>query len=175
MRRAVTATRSLRTIDEVPRGRAFGILSADGFTGGYMAQNKTVATKASVSAFIAGIEDEQKRKDCRALMKMMREATGNRARLWGPSIVGFGSYDYTYASGRSGTFFLVGFSPRKQNLSVYVMPGFSGYAPLLKKLGPHKTGKSCLYIKSLDDVDRDVLRTLIEKSVAHMKKKYGVA
>jgi hypothetical protein len=103
---------------------------------------------------------------------MMRAATGKRARMWGPSIVGFDRYDYQYASGRSGTFMMTGFAPRAQNIAVYVMPGFSEYGALLKKLGKHSTGKSCLYIKRLSDVDTKVLATLIERSVKDMRRKY---
>ena len=103
---------------------------------------------------------------------MMREATGKRAKMWGSSIVGFGEYHYKYASGREGDFMIVGFSPRKSSLTLYIMPGFSGYKDDLAKLGKYKTGKSCLYIKRLDDVDEKVLKRLIRKSVREMKKKY---
>ncbi len=130
-----------------------------------MAELKTKRTRASVRAFIDGIDDAQKRKDCREIMKMMKEATGCRPAMWGPNIVGYGSYDYKYASGREGTWFLTGFSPRKQNLTLYIMPGFSRYDDLLAKLGPHKTGKACLYVKRLDDIHRPTLKTLIRKSV----------
>jgi len=140
-----------------------------------MGELKTRPTKFSVTAFLNAIEDRQKRGDCRSLSRMMREATGNRARMWGSSIVGFGSYDYRYASGRQGTFMLCGYSPRKQNLVVYIMPGFARFDGLLKKLGRHSTGKSCLYIRRLADVDQEVLSTLIDESVKSMKKKYNVA
>jgi hypothetical protein len=139
-----------------------------------VAQNKTTQTKARVSDFIKGVADPVKREDCRALLKMMREATGKRAQMWGKAIVGFGRYEYTYESGRSGEMFLVGLSPRAQNIAVYIMPGFTAYTALLKKLGRHSTGKSCLYIKRLSDVDSDVLATLIQRSVVDMKKKYQV-
>ena len=137
-----------------------------------MAENKTKPTTASVTGFLNAIEPAQKRKDAKAIAKMMRDATGNRAKMWGPSIVGYGKYHYRYDSGREGDFMRVGFSPRKQNLSVYVVPGFSGFSALLKKLGKHKVGRSCLYINKLDDVDVDVLRKIIEKSVQIMNKKY---
>jgi hypothetical protein len=137
-----------------------------------MAELKTKETKASVTAFLDSIEDKQKRADVKAIAKMMRAATGKRARMWGPSIVGFDRYDYQYASGRSGTFMMTGFAPRAQNIAVYVMPGFSEYGALLKKLGKHSTGKSCLYIKRLSDVDTKVLATLIERSVKDMRRKY---
>ena len=122
-----------------------------------MAANKTQPTTQKVSEFIAGIEDTGKRADCRELMKMMSGVTGNRAKMWGPSIVGYGKYHYKYASGREGEFFLTGFSPRKQAISVYVMSGFESNPELMEKLGKYKTGKSCLYIKKLDDIDRSVL------------------
>ena len=138
-----------------------------------MTELKTKKNRRSVKAFVDGIEDDQKRKDCREVMKMMRKITGKQARMWGDSIVGFGSYHYRYASGREGDFFLTGFSPRKRNLTLYVMPGFTKYGSLMKKLGKHKTGKSCLYIKTLGDVDRGVLAELIEKSVEHMRLNYA--
>jgi len=102
----------------------------------------------------------------------MRRATGNAARMWGTNIVGYGSYDYKYASGREGTWFECGFSPRSSNLTVYIISGFSPFASLMKKLGKHKTGKSCLYIKNMEDIDQDVLRELIDESVKYMRKKY---
>jgi hypothetical protein len=137
-----------------------------------MASNKTQPTRQKVSEFIAGIEDKRKRADCRELMKLMREITGNRATMWGPSIVGFGKYHYKYASGREGDFFLTGFAPRKQALSIYIISGFKAHAGLMEKLGKFKTGKSCLYVKSLDDIDRDVLKELVTESVAHMRETY---
>jgi hypothetical protein len=137
-----------------------------------MASNKTQPTRQKVSEFIAGIEDQRKRADCRELMKLMREVTGNRATMWGAAIVGFGKYHYKYASGREGDFFLTGFSPRKQALSIYIISGFKAHDGLMKKLGKFKTGKSCLYVKTLDDIDRAVLRELVEKSVAYMRETY---
>ena len=137
-----------------------------------MAQNKTQPTKMKVSEFIAAVEDPGKRKDCRELMKLMREVTGKRATMWGTSMVGFGSYHYKYASGREGDHFLTGFSPRKQALTLYIMAGFKSHAKLMEKLGKHKTGKSCLYIKSLDDVDRSVLAELVTESVKYMRENY---
>ena len=139
-----------------------------------MAELKTKPTRQSVSEFINSVDDEKKRAECRVIAKMMRDATGNRAKMWGSSIVGFGAYDYKYASGHDGSWPLVGFSPRAQNLSLYIMPGFSKFDTLMSRLGKYKTGKSCLYIKTLDDVDKRVLQKLIEGSVKHMKRKYGV-
>jgi hypothetical protein len=135
---------------------------------------KTQPTTRSVSEFLDTVEDGKKRADCRVLARMMRDATGNRAKMWGTSIVGFGAYDYKYASGREGSWPLVGFSPRKQNLTVYIMSGFSNYSKLMSGLGKFKTGKSCLYVKSLDDVDQKKLQALIVSSVKHIKQKYSV-
>ena len=135
-----------------------------------MAELKTKRTRESVQAFIAGIEDESRRADARAVLKIMREATGEKPQMWGPSIVGFGSYHFKYESGREGDWFLTGFSPRKQALTIYIMAGFAKYESLMAKLGKHTTGKSCLYIKKLADVDPSVLRKLIEQSVAHLRK-----
>ena len=137
-----------------------------------MAELKTKPTRASVTEFIDGIGDATKRSDCRKIAKMMRDATGNRPKMWGSSLVGYGTYTYKYASGREGTWFVTGYSPRAQNITVYIMPGFSGYDALMKKLGKYKTGKSCLYIKRLGDVDDRVLARLIGESVKQMRKKY---
>jgi len=137
-----------------------------------MAELKTKRTDASVTAYLNTIADKQKRDDCKAIAKMMRDATNHRARMWGGSIVGYGSYDYKYASGREGSWPICGFSPRAQNISLYIMPGFSGFKKLMKDLGKHKTGKSCLYIKKLEDVDQKVLKDLINGSVKEMRRRY---
>ena len=137
-----------------------------------MDENKTQATGASVTAFINSIDDKQKRADVRKVAAMMRKATGKRAKMWGPSIVGYGTYHYKYASGREGDFLMTGFSPRKQALSVYIMPGFAHFETLMNKLGKYKTGKSCLYIKRLSDVDEKILEQLIIRSVKHMREHY---
>ena len=137
-----------------------------------MAENKTKPTKVSVTAFIKGIEDEQMRRDARKVAAMMREATGSRARMWGANIVGFGEYHYKYESGREGDFMIAGFSPRKQALTLYVIPGFKHFESLMSKLGRYKTGKSCLYIRRLSDVDEQVLKRLIVGSVKYMRKHY---
>ena len=139
-----------------------------------MAQNKTQPTQQKPSDFITNIEDPRKRADCRELAKLMASITGNRAKMWGPSIVGFGKYHYKYASGREGDFFLTGFSPRKQALTVYIISGFEKHAKLMEELGKFKTGKSCLYIKNLDNVDREKLTRLIEASVAYLRETYPV-
>jgi hypothetical protein len=138
-----------------------------------MAQNRTQPTQLKVADFIAGIEDKVKRADCRELMKLMSQITGNRAKMWGTAIVGYGKYHYKYESGREGDFFLTGFSPRKQALSIYIVSGFSINPELMEKLGKYKTGKSCLYVKKLDDLDRSVLKQLVKESVAYMRKKYN--
>ncbi len=137
-----------------------------------MADLKTQRTTASVDAFVAAIEDEQRRRDCITIAAMMKEITGAEPAMWGDAIVGFGAYHYTYASGRSGDWPLVGFSPRKQNLALYLMPGFAEQSDLLKRLGRHKTGKACLYINRLSDVDVAVLRELIARSVDAMRRMY---
>ncbi len=136
-----------------------------------MAELKTKKNEGSVKDFLDGIEDEQKRKDTKKVAKMMRDATGKRAKMWGASIVGYGSLTLDYAGGKTGEWFAVGFSPRKANLTLYIMDGFSEYDGLLKKLGKHKIGKSCLYIKRLSDVDEEVLETLVKKSIAHGEKR----
>jgi len=135
-----------------------------------MAELKTRPTKVSPASFIAGIADAATRRDCRTLMAMMKKATGAPPVMWGPSIVGFGRHHYVYESGREGDCPVTGFSPRKGSLSIYCMAGFRAVAPLMKRLGKHKTGKSCLYIKRLEDVDTKVLERLIEESV---KRKAG--
>ena len=135
-----------------------------------MAELKTKENETSVEAFLNGIEDEQRRKDCQAVAKMMQQVTKAKPKMWGSAIVGFGNYHYKYASGREGDWMLVAFSPRKQNLTLYITAGFDGREDLMMKLGKHKTGKGCLYINKLSDIDTTVLKTLIQKSVEHMQK-----
>jgi hypothetical protein len=134
------------------------------------AKIQTVATKASVSGFLAKVKDPQKRADSKEIAAMMQEASGERPVMWGPAIVGFGSYHYKYASGREGDMPIIGFSPRKQSLTLYIMRGFEGSGALLKKLGKFETSVACLYIKRLDDVDRTSLKKLIRESVKAMRK-----
>lgn len=138
-----------------------------------MAEAKTKATGASVEAFLASKAAGQRLADCHALIRMMREATGDEPKMWGPSIVGFGLYRYKYASGREGDWPLCGFSPRKTDLTIYVMAGFEEFAELMARLGKFKTGKSCLYVKKLADIDLTLLRQLIAASVKAMKERYG--
>ena len=136
-----------------------------------MAELKTKKNEASVSDFIDSIKDEQARKDCLELLKMMKQATKSEPKMWGTSMVGFGDYRYKYASGREGDWFMVGFSPRKQNLTLYLMGGLDPHKALLKKLGKHTTGVGCLYIKRLEDVDKTTLKTIITEGVKSLKKK----
>jgi len=136
------------------------------------AQNKTVPNSHSVDAFLQTVDDEKKRADCFRILDMMGEITGEPPVMWGGSIVGFGTYHYKYESGREGDMLMTGFSPRKSNLTLYIMPGFGRYAELMDKLGKYKTGKSCLYIKRLADVDEAVLRELIDEGYRYMTEKY---
>ena len=138
-----------------------------------MAELKTAPTGASVTTFIDGIEDTAKRRDARTLVRLMRNVTQAPPRMWGPSMVGFGQYRYRYESGREGDWMLTGFSPRKRELSIYIMSGFAGHEDLLERLGPHRTGRSCLYVKRLADVDADVLEELVTRSVEHLRRTHG--
>lgn len=134
-----------------------------------MAELKTQKNDASVEAFLASVADAKQREDAQRLDELMREVTGAAPAMWGPGIVGYGSYRYKYENGREIDWFLTGFSPRKANLTLYIMGGFKSYETLLEKLGKHKTGKSCLYIKRLEDVDLKVLKKMIQDSVKHLK------
>ena len=135
-----------------------------------MAELKTQKTKASVSAFLAAVSDERQRRDAKVVAAMMEEITKEKPAMWGTGIVGFGSYRYSQRAGQQADWPMVGFSPRKGNLTLYIMPGFENYGELLKAMGKHKTGVSCLYIKSLDDVHVPTLKTLVRQSVRQMKK-----
>jgi hypothetical protein len=136
-----------------------------------MAELKTRQNRASVAAFLKKSE-LSKRQDCETIIGIMVEATGEKPVMWGSSIIGFGRYHYKYATGREGDWLLIGLSPRKQNISIYFMDGFSNYEKLLAKLGKHKIGKSCLYINKLADIDMRVLTDLVRRSVKNMRKKY---
>jgi len=140
-----------------------------------MAALKTQPTRQSVSDFLSTVADKKMRAECRVVARMMRDATGKRAKMWGTSIVGYGTYDYKYASGREGSWPIIGFSPRSKNVSIYIMPGFSKFDKLMGQLGKYKAGKSCLYIRTLDDVDQKKLKALIDASVKLMKKMYPVS
>jgi hypothetical protein len=134
-----------------------------------MAANKTKATEAGVDDYFAGVEDDDRRKDCVALAKLMTKATKQEPKMWGAGIVGFGSYHYKYESGREGDACLVGFSSRKSDIAIYLVGDFPGRDELLSKLGKHKTAKACLYVRRLSDVDPAVLEQLIVASVAQRK------
>lgn len=129
---------------------------------------KTVPTKESVDDFLGRVADERRRDECRIVRDLMAETTGAEAEMWGASIVGFGRYRYKYESGREGEWMVAGFSPRKGDLTLYVMPGVEHFPDLLRRLGKHKTGKSCLYVKRLDDIDLGVLRELLAQAAAKM-------
>ncbi len=133
-----------------------------------MAELKTTRNDQDVVAFLDGVSDEKRRQDCYTILRLMQEVTQTAPQMWGDSIVGFGSYHYKYASGREGDWFVIGFSPRKQNLTLYLMSGFERHDELLSKLGKYKIGKSCLYINRLSDVDQAVLRELVAESVRAM-------
>lgn len=137
-----------------------------------MAENKTKETKASVDKFIGSIREEVIRKDCYQLIELMKSVTKEEPKMWGPSIIGFGTYHYKYTSGREGDMCLTGFSPRKQNITIYLMGGFEKQKTQLKKLGKHKIGKACLYLKSLNEVDQKILKEMIVNSINYMKKAY---
>lgn len=133
---------------------------------------KTRPTEESVAAFINAVEPEPRRNDCWTVAQMMERITGSSARMWGTSIVGFGSYTYINSTKKPAEWPLTGFSPRKTSLTIYITPGFSAYEDLMAKLGKHTTGKSCLYVKRLEDIDHGVLDDLVTQSVAVMRKKY---
>jgi hypothetical protein len=134
-----------------------------------VAELKTKPNDADVEAFLASLSDERKRGDSLILVEMLRQVTGEAPKMWGDSIVGYGDYHYKYASGREGDWFVLGFSPRKQNLTLYGVGGFDAHQALLAKLGKYKQGKGCLYINKLQDVDQDVLRELLTATAASAK------
>jgi hypothetical protein len=138
-----------------------------------MADLKTKPTTTSIDALIQGVADEGRRQDCVALAAMMTRVTGTEPTVWSSGIVGFGSYHYKYASGREGDWFEIGFAPRKANLAVYVMPGLDQFGEALAKLGKYKTGKGCLYIKRLDDVDPEALEGLLSSAVNLLRQTSG--
>ena len=136
-----------------------------------MAELKTQKNDGDVMEFLSSVENEKRRDDSYEILNLMKDVTGEEPTMWGSSIIGFGSYHYKYASGREASWFLTGFSPRKQSLTLYIMEGFEKYDELMSKLGKHSTGKSCLYIKKLEDVDMKVVRELVDKSVAFLKSR----
>lgn len=137
-----------------------------------MADLKTKKNNTSVTAFLNKVKNKQRREDCFEVLELMKDITNEEPKMWGSSIVGFGSYHYVYASGREGDWMVTGFSPRAQSLTLYIMAGFDRYEELMQKLGKFKTGKSCLYLSKLEDVDQSVLKKLIKASVQHMKKRH---
>lgn len=137
-----------------------------------MAENKTKATEVDPHEFIASLEHDTRRGDAETMLTRMERLSGYRAKMWGPSIIGFGRYHYVYESGREGDSMVVGFSPRKANLVVYLMPGYENLTDQLARLGKHKIGKSCLYINKLADVDDDVLDEMITITIDHMREAY---
>ena len=134
-----------------------------------MAELKTKPTKASVDTFLDSV-DEGRRADCKALVRIMSAATGAKPRMWGPSIIGFGDYEYKNSAGKGVSWFVAGFSPRKRDLTLYIMPGVARYPKLLEKLGAHSMGRSCLYIKRLADVDVSVLKDLVNTAVSDLRR-----
>ncbi len=138
------------------------------------AKNKTIENETSVQDFLNSVKDEQKREDSFKILDMMQEISGYEPKMWGTSIIGFGSYHYKYDSGREGDMCRIGFSPRAQSLTLYMITGYSESSDDLARLGKHKTGKSCLYIKRLSDVDEDVLRDMIQKDLDKMAEKYPI-
>lgn len=137
-----------------------------------MAEPKTKENDASVAEYLLTVDNQKRREDTRAVIELMEEITGSPAKMWGNSLIGFGTYHYKYASGREGDWPISGVAPRKAALTVYVMAGFDKYPDLMEKLGKYKTGSSCLYLKRLEDADMDVLKELISRSVAHMRATY---
>lgn len=135
-----------------------------------MAELKTKKTAASVEAFLRRVADPKQREDCFTVLKMMKDVTRLEPKMWGTSMVGFGSYNYKYPTGREGEWFITGFSPRKGYLSLHIMAGCARYGELLQKLGKHKTGVACLYVKKLDDIDLGTLKKLVKESFAHVCK-----
>ena len=135
-----------------------------------MTELKTQRNHGDVMEYLDSVENQRRREDSHVLLDVMGEITGEPAEMWGGSIVGFGSYHYVYESRREGDWFLTGFAPRKQSMTLYIMPGFEHYDDLLARLGKHKIGRSCLYINKLADVDMDVLRELVAESVSHMRR-----
>jgi hypothetical protein len=131
--------------------------------------NKTIATEADVLAFLDAVEHPTRRADGLALDKLFRRVSGNSPRMWGPSLVGYGRYHYVYESGREGDFLATGFSPRKANLSIHIMPGYQDYGEMLGRLGKHKVGKSCLYVNKLDDIDLSVLEEIISAGLRDLE------
>lgn len=139
-----------------------------------MSENKTQATPVCVDEFLATIEPEQKREEARQLTALFAKVTGFEPVMWGPSIIGYGRYHYVYESGREGDFLATGFSPRKAQHSIYILPGYTDFGPILARLGKHSKGKACLYVKRLSDIDMDVLAELIAAGLKDLDAKWTV-
>jgi hypothetical protein len=139
-----------------------------------MSENKTKPTEVSPAEFITSVEPDRRRNEGRILLDLFAKTTGWTPRMWGPSIIGYGEYHYKYDSGREGDFMATGFSPRKAKLSIYILPGYADYGPVLNRLGKHSLGKSCLYLNKLDDIDLNVLAELITAGIADLAKKFPV-
>jgi len=160
-----------------PRGKSLGIIyvivrNQRPFRVTRMSELKTKRNDASVIAFLDSVENTTRREDSYRVLDVIKKITKKEPEMWGQNMVGFGSYEYKYESGREGSWFVTGFSPRKQNLVVYIMPGFSDISEMLEKLGKHKIGKSCLYINKLSDIDIKILEKIIKKSIIQMEKMY---
>jgi hypothetical protein len=138
-----------------------------------MAALKTTPNDRSVEAFLDSMDDEKKRQDSYRILELMKQVTGVEAQMWGDSIIGFGSYHYKYSSGHEGDWFLTGFSPRKQAITLYIMAGFDQYEALMSQIGRYKTGKACLYVKKLEDIDTQTLGELVKRSVEHVANTYS--
>jgi hypothetical protein len=173
-KRAARTTPKPPAQDTAARGRKAGAKkkAAGGAAKKKATGNKTVPSARSVRSYLDAISDDERRADCETIAGMMEKIVGEPPRMWGSSLVGFGKYHYVYDSGREGDSFLTGFSSRARSLTIYIMPGFGNYDDLMDKLGPHTTGKSCLYVKRLSDLHRPTLRKLITESVRHMRRRY---
>ncbi len=136
------------------------------------AKLKTTQNDKSPKDFIASVENDQRRKDAKTLLKLFNRVTGMKPKMWGSSIIGYGRYEYKYESGREGEFMMTGFSPRKTSSTIYIMPGYQDLSEMLDRLGKHKTGKSCLYINKLSDIDLDVLEEIINFGLDYMRRNY---
>ena len=139
-----------------------------------MSDNKTTVTDVAVDEYLSQVKPERRRVDAQRLDQIFREVSGFAPRMWGPSIVGYGRYHYRYESGREGDFLATGFAPRKANLVIYIMPGYTDFSAILARLGKHKIGKSCLYINKLDDIDLDVLKELIAAGIEDLGRHWPV-
>lgn len=139
-----------------------------------MADNKTEVTEVAIAEFLAQVEPERRRADAQRLDEIFREVSGFEPRMWGPSILGYGRYHYKYESGREGDFLATGFAPRKANLVIYIMPGYTDFSAILARLGKHKIGKSCLYINKMDDIDLGALKELIAAGIEDLGRHWPV-